>query len=79
MPKELKKYSCLVCGKEYVARERNYRHTCSVDCAVKRVREALDSISKREGEAYERWRAGYQRGFSKWRRYVEYQQRAMKE
>jgi hypothetical protein len=48
-------YRCVQCGKWYVAKERNYKETCSVECSMARVTEAVNQMHTKSGPLYDKW------------------------
>lgn len=48
-------YRCIVCGKWYRARERRYKHTCSDECSMERMRESIAQLRAKSGDIYDKW------------------------
>lgn len=48
----LKKYECIICGRKYTAKIRNYRPTCSIKCGLTRLTATVEQIRLKRGPYY---------------------------
>lgn len=50
-------YTCKRCGRPYLAKDRDYKPTCSDECAWARCKEAVQAMRSKSGPMYDKWLA----------------------
>lgn len=60
--KHYKQYRCAFCGNLYRAKDRNYKPTCSTDCAFARQIESWEAMQTKQGPIYDKWLSRWKAG-----------------